>query len=92
MVLAGLMGCDQVRSVGTDPGLVAAQKKALERPANRFVVAGLRQYPNGTEIYVLDGESGQLCYFFVASGTGSTPQAAKSDMRGCAGDALAPSY
>lgn len=84
-----LTGCPLNTQSPTDPGLVEAQKNALSRPPNRFQVAGKREYNNGTEIYVLDGESGQVCYFFIASGKGGA-DSQKTDMRACAGEALSP--
>lgn len=90
--LVVLGGCDQLNRTAIDPQLLAAQRAALEHPINRFVVAGTRQFPNGTEVYVLDGQTGQVCYYFVATGAETGPKAAKTDMRGCAGDALAPNF
>lgn len=80
-------GCMPSAAAPSDPDLVRAQKEAIRAPANRFVVAGIRQFPNGTEVYVLDGKSGQVCYYFVASGQGDD-KAQKTDMRACAGEAL----
>lgn len=78
-------------SVAPDPAYVAAQRAALENPPTRFVVAGKREYVNGTEIYVLDGKSGQVCYYFVAKGGDTqSPKDANTDMRACAGEALNP--
>lgn len=83
-------GCDlRAQGPAPDPAHVAAQTEALRNPTNRYVVAGTRQYPNGTEVYVLDGKSGQVCYYFVATGGDpKTPGAVNTDMRACAGDAL----
>jgi hypothetical protein len=84
-----LTGCDLRAQDKPDPALVRAQADATANPANRFTVAGTRQYKNGTEVYVLDGRSGQVCYYFVASGQGDET-AQKTDSHSCAGEALNP--
>lgn len=68
--------------------LFKAQTDATRAPADRFQVAGKREYPNGTEIYVLDRRSGQVCYYFVANG-GGDEDAQKTDLQRCAGRPLA---
>lgn len=86
-----LAGCEaSALQQKPDPKLTEAQRNALRNPIGRFALAGKRDYPNGTEVYVLDTQSGQVCYYFVASGTATTPTAAKTDMQNCAGAALAP--
>jgi hypothetical protein len=87
-----LAGCDlRAQGPATDPLYVAAQTEALQDPPNRYVVAGTRLYPNGTEVYVLDGKSGQICYYFVAAGgPEKTPGAVTTDQQNCAGTALNP--
>jgi hypothetical protein len=95
LVVAGIAsvlvsGCDRIAAASTEPtALEAEQMRALKRPTGRFQLAGTRQYPNGTEVYVLDTQSGQVCYYFVASGTGHDT-AQKTDMQSCAGPALDP--
>lgn len=94
VLLCGLLaGCDALKPATPAPDLILteAQRHNAKNPIGRFVVAGTREYPNGTEIYVLDTKSGQVCYYFVASGTGNAT-AQKTDMQSCAGPALAPSY
>ncbi len=93
LLCAILAGCDALQPAppALDPVLAEAQRQNAKNPIGRFVVAGTREYPNGTEIYVLDTKSGQVCYYFVASGTGNAT-AQKTDMQSCAGPALAPSY
>ena len=97
LVVAGIAslltaGCDRIATVSTEPtALEAEQMRALKRPVGRFQLAGTRQYPNGTEVYVLDTQSGQVCYYFVASGTGNDT-AQKTDMQRCAGPALDPLF
>lgn len=89
-----LAGCGQFQppAAPQDAALAFAQRALVEHPVSRFVVAGTRQFPNGTEVYVLDGQTGQVCYYFIATGMETGPKAAKTDMRGCAGDALAPNF
>lgn len=89
LVLVALAGCHQVAPQSAGQALQDAQKEALAKPIGRFQLAGKREYPNGTEIYVLDTQTGQVCYYFVASGTGGEKDL-KTDMRDCAGDPLAP--
>ena len=88
-----LSGCGGASLLGepteAEQKLTVAQAHRENNPTGRFEVAGKREYSNGTEIYVLDTQSGQLCYFFVASGKGDET-AQKSDMQSCAGSALAP--
>ena len=67
--------------------LFKAQAVAARSPPDRFQVAGKREYSNGTEIYVLDRQSGQVCYYFVASGRGDD-DAQKTDLQRCAGRPL----
>lgn len=92
----GVVGCDSAdRFAGRNPtaqelGLIAAQAEALERPIGRYVVAGKREFSNGSEIYILDTKSGQVCYYFVASGQGGD-KLQKTDMQSCAGSPLDPS-
>lgn len=85
-------GCDQIqpKETAADAALKVAQTEAAKRPNSRYQVAGKREYGNGTEIYVLDTMSGQVCYYFVASGRGDATSQ-KTDMRSCAGEALDPS-
>lgn len=75
-------------------GLTGMQQAELHEvathPIGRFQVAGKREYVNGTEVYVLDTKTGQVCYFFVASGHGGSETDQKTDMGSCAGDQLAP--
>lgn len=72
------------------PEMNAAQLHAMRNPNSRFQVAGKREYSNGTEIYVLDSQSGQVCYYFIASGSNRSETGQKEDLRACAGEALAP--
>lgn len=81
-------GCDQLTSRPPSE-MSAEQKYALANPVSRFLVAGKREFPNGTEIYVLDSRSGQVCYYFVATGAGAET-AQKTDMMSCAGAPLVP--
>lgn len=96
MAALGASGCSGKSPWAKDPEVVAAQadlSKAqaenLRAPSNRYQVAGKREYGNGTEIYVLDGKTGQVCYYFVASGRGGE-DAQKSDLQSCAGSPLNP--
>lgn len=86
-----LTGCGDgpLQQQKPDPVTEAARLDALRHPIGRFVIAGKREYSNGTEVYVLDTKSGQVCYYFVASGRGDN-EALKADMRACAGEPLDP--
>lgn len=87
-----LSGCP-IQSESTaqeSPQLLRLKIKEMQSPVGRYQLAGLREYPNGSEVYVLDTRSGQVCYYFVANGRG-TDAAQKADMKSCAGPALDPS-
>lgn len=84
-------GCDFDKFAPSKPNAETEklQQEELKNPTGRFVVAGKREFPNGSEIYVLDTKMGQVCYYFVASGTGDN-NAQKTDFMRCAGEPLVP--
>lgn len=86
-LLFACAGCDRLAVRPVESALAQAQRDSLLQPIGRFQLAGKREFPNGSEIYVLDTKTGQVCYYFVASGTGGEKDQ-KTDMRGCAGDPL----
>ena len=78
VVLSG--GCDRILPKERT-ALEIEQTESLRKPTGRFQVGGTRHYSNGTEVYVLDTQTGQVCYFFVTNDD-------KPDTRRCAGDPL----
>jgi hypothetical protein len=87
--VGAIAGCYQQKPA-VSPYQQSLMDEMATHPIGRFDVAGKREYVNGTEVYVLDTKTGQVCYFFVASGHGGSATDQKTDMGSCAGDALAP--
>lgn len=89
-ILASCMPPQEKPKSSSELAMETAQREAIAHPIGRFVVAGTRQYSNGTDIYVLDSKTGQVCYYFSSSGKKIGEEKIVSDYQSCAGPALAP--
>lgn len=60
-LLAGLgaVGCNHAQG---GPDSISAVEKA---PVGRYQNAGKREYINGTEVYMVDSQTAQVCYAFI---------------------------